>query len=172
MRSMKEKVELARNIAIKFHSDQKYDHYEYVYHLDSVYDIIKDKFTEKEEILAYLHDIKEDTEISYDKIVELFGADIAYSVYLITDCEGNNRKERKIKTNDKLSKIIDKSFYFVLRVKVADRIANMKHSIDNKNINMIRMYQKEYEDFRCAVYREWCCDNLWKELDYLNEKPP
>ena len=48
----------------------------------------------------------------------------------------------------------------------------MKYSIDNKNINMIRMYKKEYEDFQLALHREGCCDNLWKELDYLNEKSP
>lgn len=166
---MKEKVEFAKKLAIEFHGDQKYDHHDYVYHLDAVYDIVEDKFTEKEEILSYLHDIKEDTDITFDELVEYFGAGMAYAVYLITDCEGNNRIERKEKTNDKLYHICDESFYFVLRVKVADRIANMKYSIMNNKKNMIKMYKCEYAAFKKAVYRKNCCDDLWKMLDQLNE---
>ncbi len=166
---MNEKVELARNLAIAFHGDQKYDDHEYIYHLDTVYDILRGNFTEKEEILAYLHDIKEDTDITFDELVGYFGAGISYAVYLISDCEGNNRAERKEKTIDKLYHIYDESFYFVLRVKVADRIANMRYSIKNNNKNMINMYKNEYVEFKKAAYRKNCCDDLWKTLDRLVE---
>jgi (p)ppGpp synthase/HD superfamily hydrolase len=142
-------VYLAREFAILHHGDQKYGEHPYVYHLDQVAALL-DNDTEK--ALAYLHDIREDTKVTYEEIVAKFGYFIADCVEFLTDCQGANRKERKKLTNEKLSKLEGK-YKIVLRVKIADRLANMTESLLSDNISKLEMYNKEMEEFFKAVSR-------------------
>lgn len=163
------KIKEAAYLAISLHGMQNYDGYPYYYHLEQVVSVLDEfGFTEdKYKIAGYLHDVMEDTAISYNDIKKQFGQEIAEIVYCVTDELGRNRKERKEKTYPKIASNTD-----AVIVKLADRIANMRNSI-NKNHSMKDAYKKEYEDFRLALYDdnvEWTVKQMWHELDYLMAK--
>lgn len=110
---------------------------------------------------AYLHDVIEDTDATYEEIVLLFGEDVADIVSRVTDKPGKNRLERHLNT------------YYILRrnpsaikVKLADRISNMTRSIGT---GYAKIYEKEYVAFKFALYDG---NNLemWNELDSLYEQ--
>jgi guanosine-3',5'-bis(diphosphate) 3'-pyrophosphohydrolase len=153
----------AKEFAENAHKDQLYGDHLYIRHLEMVSTLVE-PWGETAQVLAYLHDVVEDTPISIDVIKKEFGEEIANYVDLITDCNGKNRKERKLKTNEKLSKINDE--VLVLVVKVCDRIVNVGMSIATKNKKLLEMYKKEHEEFKNAVYRKGLCDKLWDLLDY------
>ncbi len=160
--------------AMKHHGEQKYGDKPYSYHLLQVYQECKE-YGILVQILAILHDIKEDTKVTDDEIIEFFKTldevkEEQYDFLLqcikyISDEEGVNRKERKQKTNQKLS-LIKEDFYIVLIVKLADRYCNTKNSYEN-NANLFHMYKKEYEDFKKSVYRQHLSESLWQKLDSL-----
>lgn len=142
------KVKEAAYLAISLHGTQTYDKHPYYYHLEQVVDVLKEfEFTEDKYIISgYLHDVMEDTAISYNDIKNQFGEDIAEIVYAVTDELGRNRKERKAKTYPKIRANPD-----AIIIKLADRIANVRNSIINKP-QMASMYLKEFEDFKNALY--------------------
>jgi (p)ppGpp synthase/HD superfamily hydrolase len=120
--------EKAMLVAEKVHINQSYDIYPYIYHVEQVVDIVK-KFGFDREIIiaATLHDVIEDGNLSYNDIKKEFGKEIAEIVYAVTDELGRNRKERKEKTYPKI-----RANWKATVVKICDRIANMKHSAENK----------------------------------------
>jgi len=170
-------LEKVLKFAIKHHGNQLYGSLPYSFHLTQVFDICK-PYGIIAQILAILHDVKEDTHVTDEEILELlYSLDdipsgkeqfILESIHYISDEKGKNRKERKQKTNEKLSKIKEE-FFVVLIVKVADRLCNTKHSVESKS-TLLEMYQREYTEFKKAVYREGLCDLLWIELDQLMQK--
>jgi (p)ppGpp synthase/HD superfamily hydrolase len=154
----------AKAFAEDAHKDQMYGNIKYIYHLMEVRNRVCN-YGETCEILAYLHDIVEDTNISLEEIQKEFGEKVAECVYVITDPKGKNRKERKSKSNIKLSFTTIKE---VLIVKPADRLSNTINSLYN-NEGLFEMYKKEYPAFRAAVHREGLCDDLWEHLDRVNK---
>ena len=56
-----------------------------------------------------------------------------------------------------------------LIIKPADRLANMRRSLKERN-RIFKTYYKEYKDFRKAVYRDKVADAIWLELDKLYEE--
>lgn len=110
---------------------------------------------------AYLHDVIEDTDATYEEIVLLFGEEVADIVSRLTDKPGKNRLERHLNT------------YYILRrnssaikVKLADRISNMTRSIGTK---YAKVYEKEYVAFKFALY-DGNNIEMWNELDSLYEQ--
>jgi len=142
------KVKEAAYLAISLHGTQTYDKHPYYYHLEQVVDVLKEfEFTEDKYIISgYLHDVMEDTAISYNDIKNQFGEEIAEIVYAVTDELGRNRKERKAKTYPKIKANED-----AIIVKLADRIANVRNSLKHKP-EMAKMYAKEFEGFKEALY--------------------
>lgn len=119
-------------------------------------------------VLAYLHDILEDTNIVYEQIESALNPFIAGCVYYLTDEPGKNRKERKYYTYKKLSKIKMTSEYKIaLIVKIADRIANVRYAVSHKHWDKFLMYVKEQDVFRDSVYRKGLCDDLITELEMI-----
>lgn len=124
-------------------------------------------FNEAALIAVILHDILEDTEMTYEKLSELFGYDIAYDVFCVTDEKGVNRKEKKLNTYHKI-----RSSEVAITVKLIDRVCNVEQSSGNepKDRNYLNMYMKEYYSFKCALWggpmddRKW----LWDLLDTLH----
>ena len=53
-----------------------------------------------------------------------------------------------------------------LRVKLADRLANLRHSVETKS-DLLQMYRKERDAFRAAYYVAGICDPMWAEYDQL-----
>lgn len=87
------KLQLANNLAQHFHSGQKYGEYDYFkYHLRGVVELLSEVSLSpvKEDmiIVAFLHDILEDTSCTYETIDNIFGFAVADSVSILTKMEG------------------------------------------------------------------------------------
>lgn len=157
--------ERALLVAEKAHSTQTYDIYPYIYHIKQVVKIATELGYDEDIIVAStLHDVLEDSDLSYNDIKDSFGVNVAEIVYCVTDELGRNRKERKEKTYPKI-----KGNWKATVVKICDRIANMEHS-KKYNPKMFKMYQKEYGDFYVAIQSEFHpIEEVSKAWDKLNE---
>jgi (p)ppGpp synthase/HD superfamily hydrolase len=166
---MLETLTLARSFAIAAHGDQMYGDQPYAFHLDAVVTLLA-PFGDQAQIAGYLHDVVEDTDVSVDKLREEFGDRIADCVALVTDEKGVNRKERKARTNAKLSAVSSVN-EIALIVKAADRLANLRMSARSGSDSKLDMYRREHLAFRQAVYRSGLCDELWQEMDRVLGEP-
>lgn len=135
-------VERARDFAIKWHGDQKYGNEPYIVHLDHVNEITRRfELPINIQIAAYLHDILEDTDCIFEEVWDEFGWEIAQLVFLVTDEDGDNRRERKQKTYPKIS-----SNPGAVLLKICDRLANIEQAKQN-NIGLFNMYKREHNEF-------------------------
>lgn len=160
MELTKKHVYEARQVAIKAHGTQDYDGiFPYEKHLDDVVEVLK-KFSivhPKYLCAGYLHDAIEDGAISYNKIKNHFGEEVAEMVFCVTDEMGRNRVEKKRKTLPKTAGNPD-----AVIVKLADRIANISHG------GKIDMYAKEFNDFYMHLYQpDKLAAPLWEHLKGL-----
>lgn len=159
------------NYAIALHNKRNliYNGKPYSYHLSRVYKIAELSLDSTRiapndiPILlqaCWLHDTLEDCAISYNDLKQEFGEEVADVVYNVTNELGKNRKERNEKTYPKIARDWRAVF-----VKLCDRIANQ-----TEGGAMNKKYQKEYIDFRNALYNPTHhLDALWQELDKINE---
>lgn len=148
-----ETIEVAKAFANLLHVDagQTYDKMPYISHCQSVVDVLL-HFNETDKSIlaaAYLHDVVEDCGVSLATIEDIFGPKIKELVYAVTDEPGANRKERKEKTYKKILTVKD-----AVKIKLADRIANLTHSVASGNERMFRMYLKERAEFEKALMEE------------------
>ena len=135
-------IETARNYAIKQHGEQMYGDKCYLYHLDLVYEKLKN-FPIVYRLAAYLHDIIEDcdnTEKVSSEIKEKFGQEVYQLVYAVSGV-GENRKERKLSMLAKLE-----IYPLAIDLKMADRLVNIEESKKN-NPKLFKMYKKEHADY-------------------------
>jgi (p)ppGpp synthase/HD superfamily hydrolase len=140
-------IDRAFLVAEEAHHNQTYDIYPYIYHIKMVYDTAKTLGYDQSILVAcILHDILEDTGISYNDINKAFGLEIAEIVFCVTDELGRNRKERKEKTYPKI-----RSNWKAVAVKICDRISNVAHS-NEYNSKMKECYSKENEDFLKNIF--------------------
>ena len=169
-------VEQAKQFAIKHHGDQRYgkgeDSLPYAYHLEKVFDVIwefQDLFPGPSPTLShlmaasFLHDILEDTPVTFEEIFSEFGRNIARLVFAVTNEPGKNRHERHERTYPKLRAAGREA----LALKLSDRIANVRHSVQH-NHNILGMYKKEYKDFRAYLKIPGELKTMWAELDRLH----
>ena len=160
--------------AVKFsawrHALNSYDNGPYYIHFEDLEQVLKDHGEDDEEsaIMCYLHDSIEDGGVSYNDIKKRFGKDVAEVVYLCTDNKGRNRDARK---NQAFYDELKSSEYRLqaTKIKVADRIANARRSIENKHL-MGDRYKKEYSHFKEELFISGHIDSMWKELDKLMEQ--
>lgn len=170
---------LSRTFAAHKHASlgQTYGESEYVTHLDDVHDILVTfgyatlpiaNFEMMVSDASYLHDIVEDTDETEQSLSEQFHPTVARATQNLSDVEAKTRKERKLLTNAKFSKYsLDITDEFIaLVIKPADRFSNMRQSFNEKS-SMMKVYFKEYPEFRKAVYRKGVVDAIWVELDSL-----
>lgn len=151
-----------RDFAIEKHKDQKYGGKPYVYHLDMVHMIaVAQGLPQIVCEAAYLHDVLEDTPVTYDELKKEFDSEeLAHLVFCVTDEKGNNRKERKAATYPKI-----RSNSNAIALKLCDRIANVKESLTSENSSLIKMYRKEQPEFEAQLKTYGAYTNLWEELD-------
>ena len=162
MENFEKTIRQAEKFATRNHGLQDYDGFPYDVHLDKVVDVLKRfGYSGHYLIAGYLHDILEDCPVSYSDIKKLFGEQVAEIVYCVTDELGRNRKERKEKTYPKIRSNQD-----AIIVKLADRIANVEHSIQMEH-RMNDMYIKEYKDFKYNLQLPNHALEMWKCLDEL-----
>ena len=158
---------MARKFAIRAHGDQKYGKEPYVVHLDQVVELCKPYPLKNLDIVAYLHDVMEDTSTTEEEIASNFGIWVAECVEMLTDPPGLNRKIRKAALHARLSKLrSSSSTYPVLIVKAADRLANIQQCIKYRDTRLL-MYKKEHDEFKNAVYREVLNKDLFDEMDKI-----
>jgi guanosine-3',5'-bis(diphosphate) 3'-pyrophosphohydrolase len=155
----------ARSFAIAAHGEQTYGDKPYACHLDAVAALAA-PYGDVAVVVAYLHDTVEDTTASIQDIDTAFGAAVAACVSLLTDEAGVNRKERKAKTYAKLADA-GGELEVALIVKAADRLANVRACVQGHRSDLLKLYRREHQAFRQAVYREQLCDPIWNELDHL-----
>ena len=144
---MNEFVEEARDFAIERHGEQLYGNEPYIVHLDHVHEVgLRFGTTIEEQCADYLHDILEDTDCSFEEIWYEFGWYVAHLVFLVTDEDGDNRKERKRRTYPKIRSNSD-----AIKLKLRDRIANVESSKQN-NPGLFQMYKQEHEEFLTELH--------------------
>lgn len=154
-------LEEALLVAELAHRGQAYDGiFPYMKHIHDVMDVLKRFGFKSNKMLigAALHDIIEDTALSYNKVKRVFGLDVAEMVYCVTDELGRDREEKKRKTLPKTA-----SNPSAIILKLADRIANIEHG------GKVDMYRKEYPQFRDALFDNTPEDgkDMWIHLEGL-----
>lgn len=98
---------------------------------------------------CWLHDTIEDTRNTYNDILAISNETVANIVYAVTNEKGKNRGER---ANEKYYKGII-SVPFARFVKLCDRLANVKYSVDT-NSRMKEVYRKENDHFIKSLFNE------------------
>jgi len=184
------KLELAfaaREFAVKHHGDQKYGEAPYVSHLDhvatlcllheptlGVYAPSGDGFNRFRFLIvdclvvAFLHDVVEDTDVTADQVRTIFGDLAAECVASLSDPPGKSRKERKAALHAHLSGLHEGTAHgaVTLAVKKMDRLANLQQCVKDENHGLLDMYKKEHAEFRKAVHRGHQ-DQAWSEIDRI-----
>ncbi|WP_150138875.1 HD domain-containing protein [Candidatus Enterovibrio escicola] len=158
-------IEKARKFALQAHEGQRYGSKPYSVHLEAVSKLTV-PYGENAQIIAYLHDVVEDTSVTLDDVAHRFGQHISDCVAIVTDEPGSDRAERKIKTNLKMSQV-EPVLYEALIVKTADRFANMRACVLGKRDDLLAIYLSEYSDFKQGAFRQGLCDELWDALDEI-----
>lgn len=156
--------------ACEIHKNQMYDNKSYIFHLSNVGMTLTRFGFDMETFLDYhiaalLHDSVEDVEFTGIKLNDIrkkFGNFVAEIVDLVTDEDGENRKERHEKTYPKIA-----TNRHAIIIKLADRISNIEYSIATNNLRQYKKYLKEYEFFRNTLFHEDHIEarEMWKCLD-------
>jgi hypothetical protein len=141
-------LDAARSYAITAHADQKYGERPYAYHLDAVAALLA-PYGEEAQIVGYLHDVVEDTEVTAADVEARFGKYIVNCVSLLTDESGSSRKERKTKTYAKLAQVHGQT-ELALVVKAADRLANVRACLSDRKRGLWELYRGEHPVFKQA----------------------
>lgn len=137
----------ALEFAKEKHEGQKRDEgTPYYEHIKGVMEIlIKEANTREDEVLtvAALHDILEDTECTYEQLKEEFGQSVADCVQLLTKDSENGQ------TFEEYAKKIFESeeFQYARKVKLADRLHNLRTLPNTKNPEKIRRKIEETEKY-------------------------
>jgi (p)ppGpp synthase/HD superfamily hydrolase len=160
----------ARSYATLHHvirKGQLYGVLPYTHHLAAVEEVLREFGETRDELLvaAWLHDIVEDTDVKLRDVEEHFGAEVALLVGAVTSEDGENRKIRNALTYPKIRETgVD-----AVRLKLADRIANVRHGGSS-----VSMYLKEHKNFKHALYssttkgfEKSINDKMWAELDSM-----
>jgi guanosine-3',5'-bis(diphosphate) 3'-pyrophosphohydrolase len=99
---------------------------------------------------ALLHDTIEDTETTYDELVELFGKAIADIVMEVTDDKSLPKEIRKILQIEHAAQ----SSYEARLVKLADKISNLRDIANSPPANWDSNRKQEYFDWAKAVVNQ------------------
>jgi len=162
-------VEKAKDFAIAKHAHQKYGDRPYSYHLAQVSQVLSEFGYLSDEAIAaaaWLHDILEDTETTYEVLMSEFGKETADIVFAVTNEPGENRAAKFRNTAPKIQ-----SNKKALIVKLADRIANTEASLET-NPKLYNMYSKEFLLFKELLYNSQDIElfPLWHRLESLSNK--
>lgn len=142
-----------------------------LYENKNVFNLSNDYFTTKAAI--FLHDLLEDTNLSFNDIKKISNSEIARIVLAVTDYPDENRLLRHLLTMHKTVKD-----YRAIILKLCDIYANGSYSKEHKN-SMYKKYKREYE-YRKPIFKialEWYEDKInqdemnifWNKLDNLFE---
>ena len=168
----------ARDFALQAHGDQKYGADKpYVVHLDDVAAVLERFGYTSQDVQdsAFLHDVLEDTSVKADELEQMFGSDVVSIVKFCTDEKGASRRIRKGLTYARMQADIALHHFEggkdwiddAIRVKLADRIANIQASLRGDKPDLWHMYAKERVAFGQALFVSGVCDPMWDEYEFL-----
>lgn len=131
---MTTRLELARALSQHYHNGQLYGANQgyFEYHITGIVNLLKvHNFSEEHLIVAYLHDIVEDTSCTIDIIKSLFGESIANSVIAISKQDDESKDAYLARcTKNKLARV----------VKLHDALFNATNCLKNKNTTKYNTY--------------------------------
>lgn len=144
MQELLESTELIRSamqMASYAHRHQKYGERPYVTHLADVVARVKTITTDPEVIAAaWLHDIIEDTQVTYGDIERKFGKNVADMVWAVTGV-GHDRAAKMANAIEKIAQTPGAEL-----VKSADRLSNASASKEEKKMKLYQRYKDEHKD--------------------------
>jgi (p)ppGpp synthase/HD superfamily hydrolase len=161
--------EHARDFAEKAHGAQLYGDVPYVAHLAAVREVLHDAGIDGTDGLngelvtaAWLHDVVEDTAVRQKDVEYEFGPGVDNLVWAVTG-KGVTREDRLACAYAKIQHIPG-----AIKLKLADRIANVEASADGRNPKMLALYAREYPGFKAALENVEATDpvvmGLWARL--------
>ena len=113
---------------------------------------------------AWLHDVVEDTDVTIEEIYREFGPRVGDLVDALTDGEGATRVEKKQKPYQTIPNVSG-----AVVVKLADRIANVRHTISEGSAadRYRETYKREHVGFCSALKKVGEAQKMWVYLDNL-----
>jgi hypothetical protein len=135
----------AVDFALKYHKDQKYNGQPYVEaHLQPVFEMSKTLWTASDRKLdfetlgkaAFLHDVMEDTDATYDQVKELFGQDAADACQLLDTTNKTKDEYYAGIATSPLAKLI----------KAADRLVNLKSLAAHPDVDCAAYLKNKYRN--------------------------
>jgi (p)ppGpp synthase/HD superfamily hydrolase len=138
-----DRVYRAKRYAVRAHDNQKYgEEFPYAMHLQAVESVLLrfGIFDEDLRCAAWLHDVLEDTDRTYEDMVSFHGLHITNIVAALTEPKGGNRAWRHAQTYPRIAQNVD-----AIMVKIADRIANVEAG------GKAEMYRIEHAAFKAAL---------------------
>ena len=160
-------AEKARTYAIECHERKNnlYDGKPYEYHLNMVNDVIEEFIDLIEEEHrddvrggGWNHDTVEDCGETINDVIKATNKEVGELAYALTNEKGRNRAER---ANNKYYRGIRNKPRATF-IKLADRIANVKHSKYAGKSSMFEKYKKENPKFILGLIKpEWYQVHLW-----------
>ena len=139
-------LELAKFVSENSHKNQ-IDKAGIDYFAGHIQAVVNGVTTNKEKIVAYLHDTVEDTPLTIERIKELFGEEIGEAVFAIT-----KSKDGSLSYDDYIERV--KANPLARAVKISDLKHNMdlsrleKVGITEKDIKRAKKYQKALKKFQ------------------------
>lgn len=158
----KELIKEAKLLSFHIHRNQTYDVFPYKKHIIDVINVLESVGAGANAIIGgYLHDAIEDGNLTYNKIRKLYGEVVADIVLAVTDpLDVKTRGEKKAIVYRKIQACPE-----ALEVKLADRIANIRHGVRTRNIHKLTMYLHESEEFHRQLSVIPKFHALWELLD-------
>jgi (p)ppGpp synthase/HD superfamily hydrolase len=159
----KGKIEQAKSFALQAHGDQRYGEHPYSLHLAEVASIAREFDAPPEVCLAaWLHDVLEDTPLTFDELTDTFGLGISELVFAVTNKPGKSRSASHALTYPALRE----AGALAVLLKLCDRLTNARASAKSSP-KKLKMYQEEFQSFRDTLYLAGEHEQLWAELDAL-----
>lgn len=116
---------------------------------------------------GWLHDVREDLGVSYNKIKLLFGLEVAEICYNVTNNDGRNRKEKAKNTYGSKISTNRLSIY----CKLADRLGNVQYGILKPQGSMLKTQREEFSYMVEILYVKGEFDDMWNELADMLQAP-
>ncbi len=160
-------AEKAKAYAVLKHTGQTHGTRPFTTHLNEVVDTLHE-FGHLDDDLtaaAWLHDVVEDTDVLIEEIYREFGNRVGDLVDALTDGPGKTRLEKKAKPYATIPNVPG-----AVIVKLADRIANVRHTIADKQPDAAKyyeIYKKEHAGFCSALGKKGEVTEMWITLDNL-----
>lgn len=140
-----------------------YGEHSYSVHLADVASIARE-FNAPPEVCdaAWLHDVLEDTHVTFEQLTAKFGLGISEMVFAVTNKPGDSRAVRHALTYPALRE----AGTLAVLLKLCDRLANARASA-RRSPRKLLMYKEEFQSFRDTLYLADEHELLWAELDLL-----